>query len=130
MFLVFQDSTCLFLKHMAYDAVTCNISGRRQKNLPECSMKDSSSWSHMSSSTIAGNCKKEKKKENLKGDCKAYCVLHKRKNRTKIRRATRRREGGGLPYPFLKIKKSALIWEKNALIVFIVRLNLPLKMQL
>ena len=118
---------------MAYDAVTCNISGRRQKNLPGCSMKDSSSWSHMSTSTIAGNCKKEKKKENLKGDCKAYCVLHKRKNRSKIRRATRRREEGGgrgLPYPFLRIKKSALILEKNALIVSIVRLNLPLKMQL
>ena len=37
--------------------------------------------------------------------------------------------GGGLPCPFLKIKKSALILEKNALIVSILRLNLPFKMQ-
>ena len=29
-----------------------------------------------------------------------------------VRRATRGKEGGGLPCPFLKIKKSALILEK------------------
>ena len=32
------------------------------------------------------------------------------------------------PYPFLKIKKSALILEKNALMLSILRLNLPLTM--
>ena len=37
--------------------------------------------------------------------------------------------GGGLPCPFLKIKKSALILEKNTLIVSLLRLNLPFKMQ-
>ena len=36
-------------------------------------------------------------------------------------------EGGGLPWRFLKIKKSALILEKNVLIVSILRLNLPFK---
>ena len=44
-----------------------------------------------------------------------------------VRHATRGR-GGGLPCPFLKIKKSALILEKNALIVSILVLNLPFKM--
>ena len=38
-------------------------------------------------------------------------------------------EGGGLPCPFLKIKKSVLIsLKKNAPIVSIPRLNLPFKM--
>ena len=37
-------------------------------------------------------------------------------------------EGGRPPCPFLKIKKSALILEKNALIVSILRLNLPFKL--
>ena len=46
-----------------------------------------------------------------------------------FRCVTRGGEGGGLPCPFLKIKKSALILEKNALIVCILRLNLPFKMQ-
>ena len=36
--------------------------------------------------------------------------------------------GGGLPYPFLKILKSALILEKKVLIVSILGLNLPFKM--
>ena len=42
----------------------------------------------------------------------------------------RGRGGGGreLPCPFSKIKKNALILEKNALIVCILRLNLPFKM--
>ena len=33
------------------------------------------------------------------------------------------RRGGGLPYPFLKIEKNAPVIWKNALIVFIHRLN-------
>ena len=37
--------------------------------------------------------------------------------------------GGGLPRPFLKTKKSALILELNALIVSILRLNSPFKMR-
>ena len=36
------------------------------------------------------------------------------------------RRGGGLPYPFMKIEKIALIIWKNALIVFIHRLNVHL----
>ena len=43
----------------------------------------------------------------------------------KCRRATRGGEGGGLPCPFLKIKKSVLILEKKALIMHIFGLNLP-----
>ena len=38
----------------------------------------------------------------------------------------RGREGAGLPYPFLKIEKIALIIWKIALIVFIHRLNVHL----
>ena len=38
------------------------------------------------------------------------------------------KEGGGLPCPYLKIKKSALILGKKALIVSILGLNLPLKL--
>ena len=37
-------------------------------------------------------------------------------------------QGGGLPCPFLKIEKSALILEKKALIVYILGLNLSFKM--
>ena len=36
--------------------------------------------------------------------------------------------GGGLPCPFLKIKKSAPILQKNAPIVSILRLKLPFNM--
>ena len=39
-----------------------------------------------------------------------------------------RGEGGVLPCPFLKIKKSALILVKKVPIVSILRLNLPFKM--
>ena len=38
------------------------------------------------------------------------------------------RGGGEAPYPFLKIKKSALILEKKAVIVFILGLNFPFEM--
>ena len=38
------------------------------------------------------------------------------------------RGGGETPYPFLKIKKSALILEKKAVIVFILGLNFPFEM--
>ena len=37
-------------------------------------------------------------------------------------------EKGGLPCPFLKMEKSALILEKTVLIVSILGLNFPFKM--
>ena len=48
--------------------------------------------------------------------------------RLSIRRAIRGGGGAGLPCPFLKIEKSALILEKKALHVSILGLNLPFKM--
>ena len=38
-------------------------------------------------------------------------------------------EGGGLPYPFPKLEKSALILGKNAMIVVICGLNFSFKMK-
>ena len=40
---------------MACHAHTPEISERRNNNLPECPMKDSRSWSHMSTRTADGN---------------------------------------------------------------------------
>ena len=58
-----QDSTCsrldlpllfIFLRHMECHAHIHENSGRGHNNLPVCPMKDSRSWSHMSTRTTNG----------------------------------------------------------------------------
>ena len=68
--------------------------------------------------------------------CKWSQVIHniqsaqisRKQDERNIRRTTRGERGGRPPLPFFENQKSALILEKNALIVSIFRLNLPFKM--
>ena len=50
---------CLSLNHMTSYASTHEISGRRPNNLLVCPVKESQSWSHMSTRTGDGNYLKE-----------------------------------------------------------------------
>ena len=46
---------CLSLKHMEFHSHSHEFSRRRHNNLLVCPMKDSRSWSHMSTRATAGN---------------------------------------------------------------------------
>ena len=77
---------CLSLEHMACNANTRQISGRGHNNIPVCPMKDSRSWSDMSTRAIDGTylknfcqtVKKQCQEYIKKSNCKEFCVTRKR----------------------------------------------------
>ena len=82
---------------MACHAHTYKISGQRHNNLSVCPMKDSRSWSHMSTKTTNGTYLKnfcqsfqkqrweEGKEKKKNGNCKAFCVTRKRNNSDELK---------------------------------------------
>ena len=81
---------CLSLKHIACHASTCEISGHRHYNLPVCPMKDSRSWSRISTRTTDGTYlnlpvlpKTELRIRNTQkknGNYKAFCLTRRCNN--------------------------------------------------